>query len=120
MMVYQAKNMSNEPEICAKCDLNFDPAVYPAEFLARFKAAADLCPVCMRSKLLKSSYFATGAHIVPREFYVDGFLGGFEWVVVEFEDDSFTDGQEFDPAETAPSLWGLMAQSYPGKEDTDE
>ena len=100
-----AKNMSNEPEICAKCEKNYDPSVYPAGFLARFNAANELCPVCMREKLLKSYFSVSGAYIAPLYLPLER---KFVWVITGLEDDSFVDGEAFYPAETAASLWGLM------------
>ena len=51
--------------------------------------------------------YTTGAYLVPKRVTIDG-QRLWVWLVTHFEDDSFRDGNEFNPPETAKTIQALL------------
>lgn len=52
--------------------------------------------------------YTTGAHLRPTKITYPNGREEWRWIVVEFEDDSFEDGDVFNPPESASTLKKLL------------
>jgi len=56
--------------------------------------------------------YTTGAYLVPKRVKING-KWVWAWVVTHFEDDSFRNGDEFNPPETAKNKRMLLKNTTP-------
>jgi hypothetical protein len=54
--------------------------------------------------------FTTGAHLLPIEIKKEDGRKYWIWTVAEFVDDSYKDGEVFNPKESAESLENLLTE----------
>ena len=59
---------------------------------------------------MKPMIFTTGAHLQPLKVKDEDGKESWVWIVSEFVDDSFKDGEVFNPKETAASLEVLLTE----------
>ena len=59
---------------------------------------------------MKPIIFTTGAFLQPMKVKDDNGKEYWIWAVLEFADDSFKDGEVYNPKETAKNLGSLLAE----------
>ena len=55
--------------------------------------------------------FTTGAYLVPKLIHIEGNLWRWMWIVTSFENDSFMNGDTFNPPEAAESVEQLVVDT---------